>query len=94
MFESRLAREKWNELNEACDNAPVGIPCQTTDFDVWFPEDGQHDRTRAAKKFCGQCPVQALCLEYALLNNEQSGIWGGTSPRERREMRLKRKIRA
>ena len=28
-----------------------------------------------------------LCLEYALATNQDSGIWGGTSEDERRQLR-------
>jgi WhiB family redox-sensing transcriptional regulator len=31
--------------------------------------------------------VRAKCLEYALDNNEQYGVWGGKSEVERRAMR-------
>jgi len=37
--------------------------------------------------------VRALCLEYALNNKEQFGIWGGTSERERRRLRKERTLR-
>lgn len=39
-----------------------------------------------AKAICRACDVQAECLAYALNNNEQ-GVWGGTSDEDRREMR-------
>jgi WhiB family redox-sensing transcriptional regulator len=35
------------------------------------------------------CEVKQDCLEYALMQDERFGIWGGLSERERR--RLKRK---
>jgi WhiB family redox-sensing transcriptional regulator len=34
--------------------------------------------------------VRDICLEYALNNKEQFGIWGGTSERERRRLRKER----
>ena len=59
--------------------------CATTDPDAFFPEkDGSAAR---AKKICGQCDVVAECLAYALSRNEQFGIWGNTSPKERQLMR-------
>jgi WhiB family transcriptional regulator, redox-sensing transcriptional regulator len=35
------------------------------------------------------CPVIDDCLEYALETNQRSGIWGGTSERERKSLRRK-----
>jgi WhiB family transcriptional regulator, redox-sensing transcriptional regulator len=61
--------------------------CLDKDADCFFPEKG--GSTRAAKKICQTCTVQAECLEYALANDERFGIWGGLSERERR--RLKRR---
>ena len=60
--------------------------CAQTDPEAFFPEKG--GSTRDAKKICTTCEVRAQCLEYALLNDERFGIWGGLSERERR--RLKR----
>lgn len=40
-----------------------------------------------AKNICAGCPVRNLCLEYALDNEEDFGIWGGLTPRERRMVR-------
>lgn len=31
----------------------------------------------AAKRICATCPVIADCLDAALANNEQWGVWGG-----------------
>lgn len=36
---------------------------------------------------CGRCPVREECLEWAIEKNEMAGIWGGTIPAQRREMR-------
>ncbi|MFA5891192.1 MAG: WhiB family transcriptional regulator [Actinomycetota bacterium] len=60
--------------------------CAYVDPDVFFPEKG--GSSREAKRICAQCTVQEDCLEYALVNDERFGIWGGLSERERR--RLKR----
>lgn len=64
--------------------------CRGVDPDLFFPERGAS--TREAKAVCHQCPVQALCLEYALQGGEKFGIWGGKSERERRRIRRARSI--
>ena len=62
--------------------------CAQTDPEAFFPAKG--GSTREAKRICQACAVRDECLEYALLNDERFGIWGGLSERERR--RLKRDI--
>ena len=48
---------------------------------VFFPSDGVGvDRARA---ICKGCPVTGTCLEYALENRIEHGVWGGCSERER-----------
>lgn len=64
--------------------------CRETDPDLFFPigTTGQAllqiDR---AKQVCQECTVQVSCLEFALETNQDSGIWGGTSEEERRDIR-------
>lgn len=59
--------------------------CSLADPEIFFPERG--GSSRAARAVCDECPVRMECLEYALDNKEQFGIWGGTSERERRQLR-------
>jgi hypothetical protein len=62
-------------------------PC-AQDPDAWFPEKGES--TRVAKQWCRQCPFIRECLAYALTNEAgRYGVWGGTSERERRNIRLR-----
>lgn len=51
----------------------------------WFP--GMGVPTAPAKAVCHTCPVQAECLADALEHNLTTGVWGGTSDRERRRLR-------
>lgn len=46
---------------------------------------GQPEYTDA-RKVCGRCPVRAACLDYALENREEFGMWGGTTPQERQKI--------
>ncbi len=59
--------------------------CAQTDPDAFYPEKGES--SRPAKRVCLACPVRAECLRYALAHDEQHGVWAGTSPRERRQLR-------
>lgn len=64
--------------------------CRDTDPELFFPigTTGQALLQIAkAKSVCCQCPVTVECLEFALETNQDTGIWGGNSEDERRQMR-------
>jgi len=61
-----------------------GGKCREVDPELFFPSDGVG--VIKARKVCAQCPVQAQCLEYALDNQIEHGVWGGASERERRRL--------
>lgn len=66
--------------------------CRGVDPLVFLPrEDLGRNATRAAhlvaKRHCAACPVTDECLEYALANDEYWGVWGNTTPRQRRVIR-------
>lgn len=35
---------------------------------------------------CNACPVQQECLQYALDNDEPTGLWGGLTTKERKQL--------
>ena len=60
---------------------------------TFFPSDGAG--VELARKICATCPVKGLCLEHALVNRMDHGVWGGCSERERRRiLRVRRADRA
>ena len=65
--------------------------CATTDPELFTPKKGES--AEPAKAICAMCPVQKMCLEYALTNNQNQGIWGGMAPRERRKLKKGNTIR-
>jgi WhiB family transcriptional regulator, redox-sensing transcriptional regulator len=70
--------------------------CRDTDPDLFFPVGTTGpaiEQIENAKAVCRQCEVQKPCLEYALVTNQDSGIWGGTSEEERRALRRQRAAR-
>ena len=60
--------------------------CAGTSAKVFFPPDYSPVHVRLAKQICKTCEVREECLEYALLNKEPEGIWGGLTPYERRKL--------
>jgi WhiB family redox-sensing transcriptional regulator len=64
--------------------------CRDTDPDLFFPigtTGPAVDQIAAAKRVCGACEAQSPCLEFALITNQEAGVWGGTSEEERRKLR-------
>ena len=59
------------------------------DPDLFFPERGGD--SGSAKQVCRGCVVREDCLEYALANGQNVGIWGGMSERARRRERQRRR---
>ncbi|MEZ5233367.1 MAG: WhiB family transcriptional regulator [Acidimicrobiia bacterium] len=57
---------------------------------VFFPSDGVG--VEIAKRICATCEVKVICLEYALRNRIDHGVWGGTSERERRRILRRRRL--
>lgn len=61
----------------------------TPDPDIFNPDyEDPHKglKEAAAKKICGECVHKIDCMLYAL-DKRESGVWGGTSERQRRRMR-------
>lgn len=46
-----------------------------------------------AKRICRSCPVWLACLRSALEREEPAGVWGGTTPRDRRALLRQRAAR-
>ena len=70
--------------------------CRDTDPDLFFPVGTTGpaiSQIAAAKEICVQCDAQDSCLEFALMTNQDSGVWGGTSEEERRQLRRARNAR-
>ena len=51
---------------------------------LFFSSDGVG--VDSARKIFADCPVKTVCLEYALDQRIDHGVWGGTSERERRRI--------
>lgn len=64
--------------------------CKEIDPELWFPQEREGGIKNSyygydeAKKFCAKCPLTVNCLMNAVSNKEAHGIWGGSTPRERR----------
>ena len=68
-------------------------PCRTGNPDRWFPDLGANGLSyEAVKAECRPCPTREACLLYALHHDVQ-GVWGATSPEDRKNLRRKQGIK-
>ena len=59
----------WMEVGKCKDLSPS----------IFFPSDGVG--VQEAQRICAECPVADQCLEYALTERVDHGVWGGKSER-------------
>ena len=64
--------------------------CASEPPSLFFPSDGVG--VEVARRICVDCPVKEPCLEYALNNRIDHGVWGGCSERERRRIIKRRRL--
>lgn len=93
VIKKRIASAKHNRNNQQAEHQEVCSMdttwmatgnCATQAPDLFFPHDGVG--VEKAKKVCEGCPVLDQCLEYALRNRIEHGVWGGCSERQRRRI--------
>lgn len=70
-FLRRLGRPAWT----------AQAACRGAETRIFFVEAGAN--LERARGYCDRCEVAAQCLAFALERSEL-GMWGGTSPKERR----------
>jgi WhiB family redox-sensing transcriptional regulator len=58
--------------------------CRELPPSSFFPQDG--GGVEVARHYCSECPVRTQCLEFALEQRIDHGVWGGASERERRRI--------
>ena len=64
--------------------------CRNADTAIFFPASEGRGKLMAwadALAVCDVCPVREPCLDYALRTNQHDGVWGGTTPTHRRNMK-------
>ncbi len=78
------------ELQNPADDWRCNAACRDTDPDLFFPVGSTGlalEQIESAKVVCETCASRPACLEFALVTNQDSGVWGGASEEERRQMR-------
>ena len=73
------AEESWRD---------TGL-CRDKDPNLFYPVGKGRpaaQQAEVAKAFCFVCPSREPCLAFALATGQELGVWGGTSPEERRRL--------
>jgi WhiB family redox-sensing transcriptional regulator len=81
-YQSGVAEERRRLIVDT--NWMADGKCRELPPETFFPSDGVG--VEIARRICADCPVKAPCLEYALYNRIEHGVWGGASERERRRI--------
>jgi WhiB family redox-sensing transcriptional regulator len=79
-----LASDEWRQA----------AACRSVDPALFFPigtTGPAVSHIQEAKAVCVTCPAQAPCLEFAMVTNQESGIWGGASEEDRRVLRRRQR---
>jgi len=94
MRSTKKSRELFAQMTEHI-NSNGETPCaQAPDmFFIDFKDTQAPEKMKNSKALCATCPIQLLCLEYALEAGEQDGIWGGLTRNERKALKRSRVIR-
>lgn len=79
-------------MDEATPSWMTKGSCRRYPPGAFFPSDGVG--VDAARRICVDCPVRAECLEFALVQRIDHGVWGGCSERERRRILKRRRQEA
>ncbi|MDX3342719.1 WhiB family transcriptional regulator [Streptomyces sp. ME02-6979.5a] len=77
-------------MSDATDWRHSAVCAESKDPELFFPVGTTGPallQIMEAKALCITCPVQPDCLDWALGNDEQTGVWGGLCEDERRRAR-------
>lgn len=56
------------------------------DGTIWAAFGDTDPYYEEARQICSLCPIREECLNYAIENKERWGMWGGSTPIERRRV--------
>jgi WhiB family redox-sensing transcriptional regulator len=69
--------------------------CRDSDPNLFFPVGRGRaalEQAELAKAVCRGCPSREPCLAFALTTRQELGVWGGTSPHDRRLLRRRQAV--
>ena len=87
------SQARWAPASERPRRWQDDARCKDVDVSVFFPPPSGVAGYDAARVICTSCPVRQECLDFAIRNNIPEGFYGGMTPRERGNVRSKRRPR-
>lgn len=84
-----MAREPWTFENPLC--SQIGLETFFEDSEKINSKGTAREDYKAAIKVCSSCAHISECAEWAI-KHELFGIWGGTTPMQRKSIRRQRNI--
>lgn len=82
------AEAEWARLRDGVAALPAAVPCAGPERPFWHSPDSEEQAVAA--RACLECPLLDRCGDYATAAGERSGVWGGTTDKERRARRTGR----
>lgn len=92
VLKPRAEAPQWDGFGDESQAAKCLEHPPTKEHDRWFDDE------LAAAAICNgddggqKCPIRDACLTWALINNEQHGVWGGMLPHDRLAQRLAKRL--
>ena len=65
--------------------------CRGLESAIFYPDPAEAAEEARALDVCSGCEVRSECLDHALARRESTGIWGGTTERDRRRILRRRR---
>ena len=65
--------------------------CRGLESSIFYPDHAEAAEEARALAVCSGCEVRSECLDHALVRRESTGIWGGTTERDRRRILRRRR---
>ena len=78
--------EQQYEAAERASNWRQRAACHGADPNTFFPSTDEEQK-EVVGMFCASCAVRDECLNYAFVTNQDDGVWGATTERQRRRLR-------
>lgn len=86
------SNHRWTDDARAMPERPAwqaDAACAGVGTELFFA-DASGQFSAEALAVCNTCPVRVECLDWALANGDDEGVWGGMTASQRRRLRRRR----
>ena len=89
---TKTAQRLFLELSEQATQEELGCRQFPDAFFMTTNDSDDFVLNKLAISICRNCPIKDLCLAYAVEAKERFGIWGGTTPAQRKRLKVSKKL--